>query len=396
VSRSAVRLALVALVATAAGCDKVALLAPTGSTVTLSVSTTSIGANGTAEILATVIEAAGTPVHNGTEVTFQASVGRLDPPTARTENGVARTTFHANGASGTARIIAFSGGAASDEAELRVGGAAVETITIRAEPSSLPVTGGPVEVIATAVDVSGNAVVGAPVVFSADAGTLNPAQATTDSNGQARTTLTTSRETRVTASVAGKTADATVSLLAQPTVTITANPPIPIVGMPVTFTITPAATAAGSALRTVTFDPGDGSGPRNLGAGTTSFAHVYARAGSYTARAVATDVSGQIGEATAVLQAVRVLPTVTITVASGFGGTVSNPATFTINSQPGTGGPPIDVVQVSFAPSGGSYEVGPGQRTLVVSLSPGPKTATATVYDTAGTSATTQIAFVVQ
>jgi hypothetical protein len=396
VSRSAVRLALVALVATAAGCDKVALLAPTGSTVTLSISTTSIGANGTAEVLATVIEAAGTPVHNGTEVTFQASVGRVDPQVARTENGIARTTFHANGASGTARIIAFSGGAAATEVELRVGGAAVETITVRTEPSALPVTGGPVEVVATAVDVSGNPVVGAPVVFSANAGTLNPTQVVTDANGQARTMLTTSRETRVTASVAGKTAEATVSLLAQPTITITANPPLPIVGMPVTFTITPATTAAGSALRTVTFDPGDGSGPRNLGVGTTTFAHVYGRAGSYTARAIATDVSGQIGEATAVLQAVRVLPTVTITVSTGFGGTVSSPATFTINSSPGPGGPPIDVVQVSFAPSGGSYEVGPGQRTLVVSFSPGAKTATATVYDTAGTSAQTQIAFVVQ
>ncbi|HUE90392.1 MAG TPA: Ig-like domain-containing protein [Vicinamibacterales bacterium] len=397
-SRSSVRLALVALVATAAGCDKVALLAPTGSTVTLSISTTSIGANGTAEVIATVIEAAGTPVHNGTEVTFQASVGKVDPPVARTENGLARTTFLANGASGTARIIAFSGGAAAEAVEIRVGGAAVETITVRTEPSSLPVTGGPVEVTATAVDASGNPVTGAPVVFSANAGTLNPQQVSTDANGQARTTLTTTRETRVTATVAGKTAETTVSVLAQPTITVTPNPASPIVGMPVTFTITPATTAAGSAIRTVTFDPGDGSGPRNLGVGTTSFAHVYSRAGTYTARAVATDVSGQTGESVTVLQAVRVLPTVTITPPTSLTGTVPrNSATFTINSSPGTGGPPIESVRVSFNPSGGSHEVGgPGQRTLTVTFaSTGTHTATATVYDTAGTSATTQIAFVV-
>ena len=251
-SRSAVRLALVTLVVTAASCDKVALLAPTGSTVTLSISSTSIGANGTAEILATVIEAAGTPVHNGTEVRFQASVGKLDPPVARTENGVARTTFLANGASGTARIIAFSGGATAEEAEILVGGAAVNALTLRTEPSALPVSGGPVEVIATAVDLSGNPVVGAPIVFSANAGTLNPTQVATDGSGQARTTLNTSRETRVTASVGDVTAEATVSVLAQPTVTLAANPPTPAVGMPVTFTITPATTAAGSALRTVT------------------------------------------------------------------------------------------------------------------------------------------------
>jgi adhesin/invasin len=398
VSRSAVRLALFALIATAAGCDKVALLAPTGSTVTLSISSTTVGANGTAEILATVIEAAGTPVHNGTEVRFQASVGKVDPPVARTENGVARTTFLANGASGTARIIAFSGGATAEAAEILVGGAAVETLTLRTQPSSLPVTGGQVEVIATAVDASGNPVAGAPVVFSANAGTLNPSQAPTDTNGQARTTLTTSRETEVTASVAGVSAEATISLLAQPTVTLAATPPTPAVGMPVTFTITPATTAAGSALRTVTFDPGDGSGPRTLGNGVTSFTHIYEREATYTARAIATDVSNQTGEATTVLRAVRVLPTVTITTPGG-GAVVNSPAVFTINSTPGTtptAGPPIDYVRVTFS-DGRSYDVGPGSRTIERTFgTTGNFTVTATAYDVAGTGVQTQAAFVVR
>jgi hypothetical protein len=398
VSRSAVRLALVALVATAAGCEKVALLAPTGSTVTLSISSTSISANGSAEILATVIEAAGTPVHNGTEVRFQASVGKLDPPVAQTENGVARTTFLANGASGTARIVAFSGGATAEAAEIRVGGAAVEVLTLRTEPSALPVSGGPVTVLATAVDASGNPVVGAPIVFSANNGTLNPTQVATDDNGQARTTLNTSRETTVTASVAGKDATATVALLAQPTVTLAATPPTPAVGMPVTFTITPATTAAGSALRTVTFDPGDGSGPRTLGNGVTSFTHIYEREATYTARAIANDVSNQTGEATVVLRAVRVLPTLTITTPGG-GAVVNSPAVFTINSTPGISpapGPPIDFVRVTFS-DGRSYEVGPGSRTVERTFTAtGNYTVTATAYDTAGTAFQVQSAFVVR
>jgi hypothetical protein len=398
VSRFTARLALVALVVTAAACDKVALLAPTGSTVTLSISSTSIGANGTAEILATVIEAAGTPVHDGTEVRFQASVGKLDPPVARTENGVARTVFLANGASGTARIIAFSGGATAEAAEILVGGAAVNAVTLRTEPSALPVSGGPVEVIATAVDLSGNPVVGAPIVFSANAGTLNPSQVATDSNGQARTTLNTSRETRVTATVGGVTSEATVSVLAEPTVTLAANPPTPAVGMPVTFTITPATTATGSALRTVTFDPGDGSGPRTLGNGVTSFTHIYERENTYTARAVATDVSNQTGVATTVLRAVRVLPNVTITTPGG-GAVVNSPAVFTINSTPGTtptAGPPIDFVRVSFS-DGRSYDVGPGQRTVERTFgATGNYTVTATVYDIAGTAVQQQTAFVVR
>lgn len=397
-SRTAVRLALFALVTTAAGCDKVALLAPTGSTVTLSVSSTSISANGTAEVLATVIEAAGTPVHNGTEVTFQASVGTVDPPTARTENGVARTTFRANGASGTARIIAFSGGAAATEVEVLVGGAAVNALTLRTEPSALPVSGGPVEVIATAVDTSGNPVVGVPVVFSANNGTLNPSQATTDGNGQARTTLNTSRETRVTATVGSVTAEATIAVLAQPTVTLTANPPTPAVGMPVTFTITPATTAAGSALRNVTFDPGDGSGPRTLGTGVTSFTHIYQRESTYTARAIATDVSNQTGEGTVVLRAARVLPTLTISTPPG-GAVVNQPAVFTFNSTPGTAptaGPPIDTVRVTFS-DGRSYDLGPGSRTIERTFgATGNFTVTATAFDIAGTSVQTQAAFVVR
>jgi hypothetical protein len=386
------------MVATAAGCDKVALLAPTGSTVTLSISSTSLSANGTAEILATVIEAAGTPVHNGTEVRFQASVGKLDPPVARTEGGVARTTFLANGASGTARIIAFSGGATATEVEILVGGAAVETLTVRTQPSSLPVSGGPVEVIATAVDASGNPLGGVVVVFSADAGTLNPTQVATDASGQARSTLNTSRETRVTASVGGVTAEATVSVLAEPTVTLTANPPTPAAGMPVTFTITPATTAAGSALRTVTFDPGDGTGPRTLGNGVTSFTHIYEREGTYTARAVATDVSNQTGQATVVLRAVRILPTVTITTPGG-GAVVNSPAVFTINSTPGTSpaaGPPIEFVRVSFS-DGRSIDVGPGSRTIERTFgAAGNYTVTATAYDVAGTTVQTQAAFVVR
>src|SRR5687767_6196846 len=111
VSRTTTWLSLFALIVATAACDKVALLAPTGSTVTLSISSTSVASNGTAEVIAAVIESSGTPVHNGTEVTFQASVGQVDPAVVRTEGGIARTTFRANGASGTAIITAFSGGA---------------------------------------------------------------------------------------------------------------------------------------------------------------------------------------------------------------------------------------------------------------------------------------------
>ena len=62
VSRSRLALAAVLLaVATFSACDKVPLLAPTESTITLNVSTTTVQVNGSATLMASVVEAAGTP-----------------------------------------------------------------------------------------------------------------------------------------------------------------------------------------------------------------------------------------------------------------------------------------------------------------------------------------------
>ena len=97
-----------------AACDKLPLLAPQESTITLSTASTVVQANGTTEIRATVLESSGTPVQNGTTVTFTTNLGTLSPVDARTLNGVATARFVANGQSGTAAIKAISGGAASE------------------------------------------------------------------------------------------------------------------------------------------------------------------------------------------------------------------------------------------------------------------------------------------
>src|SRR5437762_13438688 len=95
----------------ATGCDKVPLLAPSGSTVTLSSNSSIVQANGAAEIRATVLESSGTPVQNGTTVTFSTNLGTMSPSEARTFNGVATAQFVPNGQSGTAKIVATSGNA---------------------------------------------------------------------------------------------------------------------------------------------------------------------------------------------------------------------------------------------------------------------------------------------
>src|SRR5438270_1707582 len=90
-------LALLAVPLFLAACDKVPLLAPTGSVITLLPETTTVSLNSKINIIATVIEngvaaasgsgsgatttvtrtAAGTPVQNGTVVSFTTTLGTI-------------------------------------------------------------------------------------------------------------------------------------------------------------------------------------------------------------------------------------------------------------------------------------------------------------------------------
>ena len=90
-------------------CDKVPLLAPSNSVITLFSSRNILPINGTAQISATVIEQSGTPAHNGTLVTFTSTLGTLEPREAVTNNGQAVVTLHAGNESGVATITAFRG-----------------------------------------------------------------------------------------------------------------------------------------------------------------------------------------------------------------------------------------------------------------------------------------------
>src|SRR5690348_13613962 len=76
--------AAVAVLATSA-CERAPLLAPTGSSITLTTATTALPANGTATIIAQVMESAGTPPHSGTRVTFTTTLGTIDPVDASTD-----------------------------------------------------------------------------------------------------------------------------------------------------------------------------------------------------------------------------------------------------------------------------------------------------------------------
>jgi hypothetical protein len=304
----------------ASACDKVPLLAPTGSVITLFASSDTVPLNGNIEIVATVIEngttattpttpgttgtpgtttpgttgtttpGAGTPVQNGTLISFTTTIGRIEPSEARTSNGQVRVRFITGSQSGTATITAFSGGASFKLSNIKVGAAGVERVLVSASPQTLGPSGGASTITARVEDVSGTGLSGIPVTFSTDAGSLSSPSATTDSSGVAQVTLTTSRPAKVTANVAGKTADVSIGLNPRTGITLAGPTTAVSAGVPATFTVGVGSTAN---IRDVTIDFGDGD-RRSLGAisGSTTIQHTYFEAGTFTVSASAMEASG--------------------------------------------------------------------------------------------------------
>jgi hypothetical protein len=222
-------------------CDKMPLSAPTGSTVTVRAAETVLGTGGSTEVTAYVSEQAGTPVQNGTTVRFTTNLGRMEPAEVQTNAGYAVTRFMAGDVAGEAIIRANSGStnvAGNDDApnavKIRVGAAAVESISLRATPSAVPFEGGTVQIVATVLGPGNRVLPGIPVHFNATQGTVSAASVLTDGNGQAQTSLTLGRKTTTSAesvtvtATAGAAKDATVTVLWQ------LAPPVPTVALQAT------------------------------------------------------------------------------------------------------------------------------------------------------------------
>ena len=332
-----------------AACDKVPLLAPTGSVITLLPVTNTVSLNSQVDIIATVIEngtapggtggtgttttrtGAGTPVQNGTLISFTTTVGRIEPAEARTHNGQVTVRLIAGGSSGTATVTAYSGGA-SASTRLLIGTAAVKTITVTATPQSLGSSGGSVQVTAVVTDEGGNTLSGVPVTFSTDRGTVSPSSTTTDASGVATATLSTTGTAKIRATAGTvQSAEITVPVNARALASFTASPSSANAGVPVNFTVTPTANAN---ISNVVIDFGDGTST-NLGAigAAATVPHTYRSPGTYTATARATDGTGDTSSlSTTVL--IGALP-VTLSAAPATP-TVGQPVTFTASGIPAT------------------------------------------------------------
>src|SRR6266487_3163005 len=345
-------------------CDKVPLLAPSGSTITLTVTATALPLNGTTQIVAQVLESAGTPPQDGTLITFTTSLGPIQPPDAQTKGGRATVTFNAGTTNGTATITASSGGASAsgtNAAKVAIGTAAVGSVRVNANPTLLPAIGGTSTITAVVIDINGNPLSSAPVSFSTTAGSLDQGGVTTDQNGAATAILRTSTSATVTAAVGAQAGSSTttppatgtapttpattgtasgtvtVNVAGAPTLNITVPATAPSAGLPSTYTFVVAAAATnGSAIRDVTVDWGDRSAIQHLGAITAStpVSHTYQSPGTYSILGTVTDSFGNsVTASTSVAVNAKLQPTVSI-VATTTNPTAGTDMTFTASVAP--------------------------------------------------------------
>lgn len=262
--RTAVVAAMVGLALPVVGCQDVYLTAPPGATIDLSANPSFVashgGPAGSSELTAFVMEAAGTPVADGTVVFCTTDLGRVDRE-VRTRNGFARARFESDARSGTANVRCFSGGgaggsgttttttvstalppgaasraperlpsgasasgvagglvaagtavaslAAAPQAEatvsIQVGSIRVRRVHLRANPPRIPVNSNSTHVTAAVFDEFGNPVEGVPVFFEVTTGSTEFFELTgpvfTNNNGEAENILRTRRTTPGTAVV---------------------------------------------------------------------------------------------------------------------------------------------------------------------------------------------------
>jgi PKD repeat protein len=310
--------------------------------ITLIPSALTVSLNSELTITATVIEngvasggsggstsrsGAGTPVQNGTLVTFTTTIGRIEPAEARTHNGSVQVKLITSGTSGNPTITAYSGGASTTNKDIKIGTAGAETVSLTVSPQSLGSSGGSAQLTATVTDTGGAGLGGVPVSFTTDKGMISPATATTDGNGIALATLTTTSTAKIKATAGTKSsAEITVAVSAFGLASFSANPNAAAAGSVINFTVTPTT---GANLTNVRVEFGDGRF-QNLGgiSAATTAANTYCSPGNYNATATFTDAGGSTGSlSTGVI--IGALP-ITLSVSPLTPG-VNVPVSFTVN-----------------------------------------------------------------
>jgi parallel beta-helix repeat protein len=205
------------------------LEAPTAIMLTATPTTAVVGSS--VLLTATVTISNGTPVADGTVVSFTASLGNLVPATATTVGGVATATLSST-VSGVAMVTATVGNLSATIPVTFIPGAPF-TLTLTAVPDTLSVDASST-LTATATDQYGNAVAdGTTISFTTSLGALSSGTANT-SGGDAVVTLTSMTPGVATVTATAGSLSATILVTFTPgasfTVTLVAVPNTVLVG----------------------------------------------------------------------------------------------------------------------------------------------------------------------
>ncbi len=178
------------------------------------------------------------------------------------------------------------------EDAVTIGGAAVATLVLTANPSVVRSTGGTVQIVALVTDDNGNRIAGVPVTFTTTAGRLANTVVPTNLWGEARVTLTTTQTATVTASAGGQSDEVTVTATEGPLLTLGVSTD-PTAGEATVFAV--GVTAGSNPVRNVRIQFGDGSAQLlgALGDGDTDVSHIYQQAGTFLVTVTATDIAGE-------------------------------------------------------------------------------------------------------
>lgn len=186
------------------GCERALQVAPSSSVLVLTAPATTVALNGSMTVTATLTDATGTAVTDGTLVYFTSTLGTISPVEVRISGGRATVTLAAGQTAGMAAITASSGGVSSNTLNVRVG-----TVPNRIVMGASTV-GTNTTIVASVFDASGVAMPGTQVSFSTTAGTLSTSAVTTDAFGQATNTLYATTDAVVTATAGGVSASIAV------------------------------------------------------------------------------------------------------------------------------------------------------------------------------------------
>ncbi len=181
-------LALVTLVIGA--CDSSDPVAPPGTVLSISATPTRIAADSSSRIRVVAQKPNGTPVNPGTLIRFSTTVGDIAPTVGTDDNGEVINLLLGNGEFGTATVTATAGTSESVSIDVQVGLSA-GSITLQADPSSVPETGGTVDLLAIVRDDQGQPLSNAQVNFKTDTGSLESGGSllSTAEDGSARDSL---------------------------------------------------------------------------------------------------------------------------------------------------------------------------------------------------------------